>query len=98
MNEHLGEYRLYSYGNKETDYVVLKPLTAKQKEMVAKIRESEKTKVLRIVAPYALTIPNFILRMDVPTNYTMVGYVSGVMGSDSRTADYNTALKMYNHY
>jgi hypothetical protein len=45
MNEHLGEYRLYSYGNKETDYVVLKPLTAKQKEMVAKIRESEKTKV-----------------------------------------------------
>ena len=44
-NEHLGEYRLYSYGNKETDYVVLRKLTEKQKEMVANIRESEKTKV-----------------------------------------------------
>ena len=45
-NEHLGEYRLYSYGNKETDYVVLKPLTKLQKEMVENVRQAEKTRVI----------------------------------------------------
>lgn len=45
-NEHIGEFRLNDFNGEPTNYVYLRKLTEKQKEMVEQCRQLDKLRVV----------------------------------------------------